>query len=343
MSKYLSQAKEADLKVSTKLDQSRESLAMISKPLPDIEASLPVLDASEKTEASERVRAVLRDLSSLLRKRERLLEQFMEAVGAHDPTSSIMAKKSEVGVDEVLRDEKNAFESNRQQIDENLAKQSGLFDTLVEANQAFIASRTKSTQLDERQRCLQRINDAVATFEKLEKNLTEGLSFYTDLLKDYLTPLKENVLGYATARDHEARLLLDDLSKHFAQATTLNSQGPPTPVGLPSPSRQQAHQVPPSQHAYQVPPNQQAYQVPPNQQAYQMPPSQQVYQQAPMQPPVQPAMQQHAFLPPSYQAPYQSGPSLPRNPFESPPTSPASNPFAPPPPDPSAPSAPPYY
>lgn len=75
--------------------------------------------------------------------------------------------------------------------------------------------------VDQRQVVLQSVNVAVETFNKLLANcnggeilllvvaltgMTEGVKFYTDVMKDYLNPLSQTVTDFVMARNTEQQV-----------------------------------------------------------------------------------------------------------------------------------------
>ena len=94
-------------------------------------------------------------------------------------------------MEEIFQLEKEEFQPHIVAIDANLAKQSDLFDELTTTNMEFVQSKQNDPARDSRQRYLQRLNEACAKFTKLITNLREGRTFYKDLTRDFLNPLKD--------------------------------------------------------------------------------------------------------------------------------------------------------
>lgn len=77
-------------------------MALLSKSREELNGLIPKLDSSGKSEASEALKSVLRKLSSLLNKRDKLVGQFIEAVEAHNTVAFIQSHSNMSDIEQVI-------------------------------------------------------------------------------------------------------------------------------------------------------------------------------------------------------------------------------------------------
>uniref|UniRef100_M4BB69 BRO1 domain-containing protein n=1 Tax=Hyaloperonospora arabidopsidis (strain Emoy2) TaxID=559515 RepID=M4BB69_HYAAE len=209
--RLITEAKASDGIVQEKLDENQETLRALSRSKVSLDRELPELqhDNSSCKEDIEQVSSLLLRLGQLVEEKDQVLHDFR---GSFERFSALPALLSEdvlddASVETALETEKQFFRDHFEQkvfaICE--AEQTLLID-LVEANARFELKKEADYMLRERQKFLQRLNDAVDVFEQLESHVKEGATFYGEL-SARISQLHQTVADHCSARELEKREL----------------------------------------------------------------------------------------------------------------------------------------
>lgn len=215
---YLQRAAQSDREVRAEYQGASEELARLALSQADLSAQLPRAPPSaQQTPEAARLRKMLDELAVLIDSRSAAIKKFEQGVAKENIVSSLIAAEEKVPVEQVFAEERKKFEPLQREVSESLDRQKVLLDEITAANEQFTATRSKNSVASERENVLQSINVAVDKYSKLLANLTEGLKFYGDIIKDYLTPLKQTIDDFVVAREHEKRLLLEQITADLAK------------------------------------------------------------------------------------------------------------------------------
>lgn len=236
--KFLSAAAKSDKEIALELQGAMGIINDIEVPQELLEAKLPKATALEqKTAASEKLRVLLDDLSLLIEKRNAAIKAFQKKISEDNIVSILIASEDKVPVEQTFAEERKKFEPLQKDIAAAFDQQKALLEKVNAANDEFVKTKAKNTIADQREAVLQAINVAVDKFNKLLANLNEGLKFYADIQKDYLEPLKQTCSDFVVAREHEKRLIIEQVTADLAKFNLGNSDNSyaknapnPTPV-----------------------------------------------------------------------------------------------------------------
>jgi len=176
---------------------------------------MPSASADGKTAESVNLTKLLDELSALLDRRSRALDDMRKFVQSTDFSGLISSTKNKLP-DNIFKDENAKLEEKQKVIEAINAQQLVLLEKVNAGNQAFLKTREKNADREAREKVMQDMNVGLDIFTKLMANLNEGSKFYNDLVKDRLEPLKQAVDDFTIARDMEKRLILDQLTKDLA-------------------------------------------------------------------------------------------------------------------------------
>jgi programmed cell death 6-interacting protein len=227
VSSYLDAAQASDRDIGSQLETKTEMLSLLEASSQELEATLPASGNDETKDAcAQKLHSLLDTLTDVIEARGVVLQKLEADIGNENITTVLLSSQGKITHDEVFAQERRKFEGSMQQISGGIEKQEKLLEEVIAANEEFVASRSVSDATAAREAVLQRINDAVALFEKLLANLQEGANFYADIMKDYLDPLKQTVSDFVFARGEEQRILMEQMTHSIAGFDAKQQQQP---------------------------------------------------------------------------------------------------------------------
>ncbi|XP_064396654.1 programmed cell death 6-interacting protein-like isoform X2 [Halichondria panicea] len=315
----LDNATRADGIVKEKFENNREAMALLSRPVGEIQASLPQAGAQAAvlsgSQAVQDLRCLMEEVKTLKAEREVIERTMRDPVG--DIVSKFMVSLRDLGdVDEEAISEahlRSEYGRLQQQVIESLQKQQGLEGRIMAAATAF-EQETSAYSMSARDQKLRDLAAGYDAYMELTSNLTEGTGFYNNLTP-LLVKIQTKVSDFVFARRTEKEDLLKELQKSIAnQPQSAPSSvpqyhepdGPPAgrqPPARPPPPQalpRAQHNAPPPQALPRAQPTQPNAPPP-----AQHPPPGSYYQGQP--PPQQPPPPQAGH----YQPPYQYGQQQP--------------------------------
>merc|ERR1719356_1202856 len=106
------------------------------------------------------------------------------------------------------------LKSIQAKIEEGITKQQECLDKISTQNEVFVGSKQNDPKQTQREEMIHVLNESCVKFKDAERHLKEGLKFYSDLMADYILPLKDEIDNYCVARESERDLLLADLGQN---------------------------------------------------------------------------------------------------------------------------------
>eukprot|EP00461_Guttulinopsis_vulgaris_P002172 UN02173 len=236
------------------LNRSRaEIAAMLPKPSAAQAAAIPPHEHPGAKPHIKQLREVVNELYKLFHERQQ------RAIQARQYVNDLMSKfRNTIGT-RVDRDV--AVKEICDQLHQHLLplhgepqqqQQKDILTRIAVANRTFTIQQQQANnntmggntaQNVEMQRMLQNFYQQCAEFERLNKNVTDGDNLYKEVVNGTLTPLQQKVTDYCMAREVEAKMWSDDLSRqqsqqqHHApppQQQHYPAQHTPTPAGYPA-------------------------------------------------------------------------------------------------------------
>eukprot|EP00484_Ammonia_sp_Unknown_P001069 CAMPEP_0197022860 /NCGR_PEP_ID=MMETSP1384-20130603/3661_1 /TAXON_ID=29189 /ORGANISM="Ammonia sp." /LENGTH=893 /DNA_ID=CAMNT_0042450971 /DNA_START=21 /DNA_END=2702 /DNA_ORIENTATION=+ len=317
---HLTTAATTNSKIEKSMQDNETQFVEFDKSREELAEQLPNVDEVKNNEEAEQLKAFLDELSQLIAKRDELRNEYETEVNNLDLSQLFMQNPSAT-VDTIKNLAKQSLTELTKQIDDGVIQQAEVLEKISTQNELFVASKQSDPKQTQREQIIHVLNETCVKFKDCERHLKEGLKFYSDLMADYILPLKEEIDNYCAARESERDLLLADLGQNVAKlAIDLSASSPPSIQSQPQPQPQPAAVQPqaqqPAEQKQQAPPLQAqpqaqhppasgynpyySQQPPPQAQSpqyQQQPPPQGYYQQ---QPPPQGYYQQ----PPPQGAPY---------------------------------------
>eukprot|EP00823_Brevimastigomonas_motovehiculus_P009598 TRINITY_DN927_c7_g1_i1.p1 TRINITY_DN927_c7_g1~~TRINITY_DN927_c7_g1_i1.p1 ORF type:complete len:941 (-),score=321.72 TRINITY_DN927_c7_g1_i1:136-2931(-) len=238
--RFLKEGKISDAKVEGELKTHEEGIVQLSKcSREELEAQFPNIDSTsssssssstekdkeiekekereevEEDQTTQGLRSLLKQLDSLLDKRIKTVTKFGKQIEEVNALSVIVTNKNK-NVESIIVEEVKKYVDIKETMDSFSFEQKELLTQISTENDKFLRKRQNNDILSKRERVLHRINVSVEAFNKLSSNLQEGFKFYTDLLRDFLEPLRLNVSDFVTARDLESRMIMSQLTDEIA-------------------------------------------------------------------------------------------------------------------------------
>eukprot|EP01083_Nonionella_stella_P024477 67551_1 len=317
---HLTTAIETNSKIEKSLKDNETKFITLDKERQELGNELPNVDEVKNNEEAEQLKLFLDELSSIIGKRDELKADYEKEVNNLDLAQLFMQNKKK-SVDEVKNLAKQSLTELTKQIEEGIAAQQECLEKISTQNELFVAAKENNPAQTQREQMIHVLNETCVKFKDAERHLTEGLKFYSDLMADYVFPLKEEIDNYCVAREAERDLLLADLGQNVQKlgintmkTVPVNNQEQkqePSQAQLRDQQAPQQPQQPPAQgynpyYSQQPPPQgyqpQQQQQHPPHpQQQYGQPPPQGYAQQYPPQQGYPPQQQYGQPYPPQQQ------------------------------------------
>ncbi|XP_012883941.1 PREDICTED: programmed cell death 6-interacting protein isoform X1 [Dipodomys ordii] len=251
----LDKAVQADGQVKERYQSHRDTIALLCKPEPELNAAIPSANPAKTMQGSEVVnvlKSLLTNLDEVKKDRESL-ENDLKSVN-FDMTSKFLTALAQDGVinEEALSvtELDRIYGSLTNKVQESLKKQEGLLKSIQVSHQEFSKMKQSNNEANLREEVLKNLATAYDNFVELVANLKEGTKFYnelTEILLRFQNKCSDIVFARKTERDE----LLKDLQQSIAREPSAPSI--PTPAYQSSPAGGHAT-VPPTPAPRSMPP-----------------------------------------------------------------------------------------
>ncbi|XP_004676390.1 PREDICTED: programmed cell death 6-interacting protein isoform X2 [Condylura cristata] len=234
----LDRAVQADGHVKERYQSHRDTIALMCKPEPELNAAIPSANPAKTMQGSEVVnvlKSLLTNLDEIKKEREGL-ENDLKAVN-FDMTSKFLTALAQDGV--INEETLSVTELDRiyggltNKVQESLKKQEELLKNIQVSHQEFSKMKQCNNEANLREEVLKNLATAYDNFVELLDNLKEGTKFYNDLT-ELLLRFQNKCSDIVFARKTERDELLKDLQQSIAREPSAPSI--PTPAYQSSPA-----------------------------------------------------------------------------------------------------------
>ncbi|KAL8980114.1 MAG: hypothetical protein Q9205_004718 [Flavoplaca limonia] len=281
---YLKSAASSDDLVKNKLKECEGAIEVLGGTARDLELYVPNSKRTASTPLVERavdgLRSTLSDVTKLEHRRKKRIQEVREKVKYDDITGAILAEtarfereypmqKIEPAQFENLFDDRlEIYNEDKDMVSQENEFQSQLITRIKEANTAFTTARRGDSSTKEREKALQRLENAYFKYKEIVSNLNTGRKFYNDLA-NIVTRFTDDCRNFAYHRRVEAGQMETDLSTALSNlnlniqdqkerqnlrshyTTHQQQQQPFSPQQQPPPLQQHQQQQHPPTHQYQ--------------------------------------------------------------------------------------------
>lgn len=240
----LDKALQADGKVKERYLSHRDSIALLCKPEPELNAAIPSANPAKTMQGSEVVnvlKSLLTNLDEVKKEREGL-ENDLKSMN-FDMTSRFLTALAQDGV--INEEALSVTELDRiyggltTKVQESLKKQEGLLKNIQVSHQEFSKMKQSNNEANLREEVLKNLAAAYDNFVELVANLKEGTKFYNELT-EILVRFQNKCSDIVFARKTERDELLKDLQQSIAREPSAPSIPTPayqsSPAGGPAPT-----------------------------------------------------------------------------------------------------------
>ncbi|XP_037702841.1 programmed cell death 6-interacting protein isoform X1 [Choloepus didactylus] len=230
----LDKAVQADGRVKERYQSHRDTIALLCKPEPELNATIPSANPAKTMQGSEVVnvlKSLLTNLDEVKKERE-CLENDMKSVN-FDMTSKFLTALAQEGV--INEEALSVTELDRiyggltTKVQESLKKQEGLLKNIQVSHQEFSKMKQSNNEANLREEVLKNLATAYDNFVELVANLKEGTKFYNELT-EILVRFQNKCSDIVFARKTERDELLKDLQQSIARE--------PSAPSIPAPAYQ---------------------------------------------------------------------------------------------------------
>ncbi|XP_068791832.1 programmed cell death 6-interacting protein isoform X1 [Struthio camelus] len=217
----LNKAVQADGQVKERYQSHRDTIALLCKPEPELNAAIPSANPAKTLQGSEVVnvlKTLLANLDEVKKEREQL-ENDLKSVN-FDMTSKFLTALAQDGAinEEAISvpELDRIYGSYTQKVQESLKKQEELLKNIQNAHQEFSKMKQSNNESNLREEVLKNLAVANDNFVELVANLKEGTKFYnelTEILLKFQNKCSDIVFARKTERDE----LLKDLQQSIAR------------------------------------------------------------------------------------------------------------------------------
>ncbi|XP_045393189.1 programmed cell death 6-interacting protein isoform X1 [Lemur catta] len=234
----LDKAVQADGQVKERYQTHRDTIALLCKPEPELNAAIPSANPAKTMQGSEVVnvlKSLLTNLDEVKKEREGL-ENDLKSVN-FDMTSKFLTALAQDGV--INEEALSVTELDRiyggltTKVQESLKKQEGLLKSIQVSHQEFSKMKQSNNEANLREEVLKNLATAYDNFVELVANLKEGTKFYNELT-EILVRFQNKCSDIVFARKTERDELLKDLQQSIAREPSAPSI--PTPAYQSSPA-----------------------------------------------------------------------------------------------------------
>ncbi|KAM5314121.1 programmed cell death 6-interacting protein isoform 2-T2 [Glossophaga mutica] len=234
----LDKAVQADGQVKERYQSHRDTIALLCKPEPELNAAIPSANPAKTMQGSEVVnvlKSLLANLDEVKKEREGL-ESDLKSVN-FDMTSKFLTALAQDGVinEEALSvtELDRIYGGLKTKVQESLKKQEGLLQNIQVSHQEFSKMKQSNNEANLREGVLKNLATAYDNFVELVANLEEGTKFYNELT-EILVRFQNKCSDIVFARKTERDELLKDLQQSIAREPSAPSI--PTPAYQSSPA-----------------------------------------------------------------------------------------------------------
>uniref|UniRef100_A0A8D1GMS2 Programmed cell death 6-interacting protein n=1 Tax=Sus scrofa TaxID=9823 RepID=A0A8D1GMS2_PIG len=225
----LDKAVHADGQVKDRYQAHRDTIALLCKPEPELNAAIPSANPAKTMQGSEVVsvlKSLLTNLDEVKKEREGL-ENDLKSVN-FDMTSKFLTALAQDGV--INEEAISVTELDRiyggltTKVQESLKKQEELLKNIQVSHQEFSKMKQSNSEANLREEVLKNLATAYDNFVELVANLKEGTKFYNELT-EMLVRFQNKCSDIVFARKTERDELLKGLATKHCQRTqcTFNS------------------------------------------------------------------------------------------------------------------------
>ncbi|XP_067417010.1 programmed cell death 6-interacting protein isoform X2 [Emydura macquarii macquarii] len=217
----LDKAIQADGQVKERYQSHRDTISLLCKPEPELNAAIPSANPAKTMQGSEVVnvlRSLLASLDEVKKEREQL-ENDLKSVN-FDMTSKFLTALAQDGAinEEAISvtELDRIYGSLTHKMQETLKKQDELLKNIQNAHQEFSKMKQSNNESNLREEVLKNLAVANDNFVELVANLKEGTKFYnelTEILLKFQNKCSDIVFARKTERDE----LLKDLQQSIAR------------------------------------------------------------------------------------------------------------------------------
>ncbi|XP_048955547.1 programmed cell death 6-interacting protein isoform X4 [Canis lupus dingo] len=234
----LDKAVQADAQVKERYQSHRDTIALLCKPEPELNAAIPSANPAKTMQGSEVVnvlKSLLTNLDEVKKEREGL-ENDLKSVN-FDMTSKFLTALAQDGV--INEEALSVTELDRiyggltTKVQESLKKQEELLKNVQVSHQEFSKMKQSNNEANLREEVLKNLATAYDNFVELVANLKEGTKFYNELT-EILVRFQNKCSDIVFARKTERDELLKDLQQSIAREPSAPSI--PTPAYQSSPA-----------------------------------------------------------------------------------------------------------
>ena len=241
---YLKSAANSDDLVKTKLKDCEKIIQVLEGNTRDLEGFVPSSRRAEMPPSIERaasnLRHVLNEVGQLESRRRRQIAKVREKAKYDDINQVILAEAARLERDfpmqkiepahfeDLFQERLEQYDEEKATIDSERSAQDELSAQIVEANTLFTNARKGDTSTRERERALQKLENAYLKYKEIVANINTGRKFYNDLAK-IVTRFRDDCKNFAYQRRVEASQLEGDLenamsSLNLGQSNALHDQ-----------------------------------------------------------------------------------------------------------------------
>uniref|UniRef100_A0A8C0JLT2 BRO1 domain-containing protein n=1 Tax=Canis lupus dingo TaxID=286419 RepID=A0A8C0JLT2_CANLU len=211
----LDKAVQADAQVKERYQSHRDTIALLCKPEPELNAAIPSANPAKTMQGSEVVnvlKSLLTNLDEVKKEREGL-ENDLKSVN-FDMTSKFLTALAQDGV--INEEALSVTELDRiyggltTKVQESLKKQEELLKNVQVSHQEFSKMKQSNNEANLREEVLKNLATAYDNFVELVANLKEGTKFYnelTEILVRFQNKCSDIVFARKTERDELLNLL----------------------------------------------------------------------------------------------------------------------------------------
>ncbi|XP_062986162.1 programmed cell death 6-interacting protein isoform X3 [Elgaria multicarinata webbii] len=220
-SNILDKAVQADKQVKERYQTHRDTISLLCKPEPELNAAIPSANPAKTMQGTEVVNVLKSLLASLdeVKKQREQLENDLKSINFDMTTKFLTALAQDGALNEEaisVTELDRLYGSLTHKVQETLKKQEELLNSIQNSHQEFSKMKQSNNESNLREEVLKNLAVANDNFVELVGNLKEGTKFYnelTELLLKFQNKCSDIVFARKTERDE----LLKDLQQSIAR------------------------------------------------------------------------------------------------------------------------------
>jgi len=244
---HLTTAIETNSKIEASLKENELTFTAFDREREELASDLPNVDEVKDSEEAEQLKVFLDELSGIIAERDQLRENYESEVNNLDLAKLFMTNQEESN-DTVANLAKMPLKEIEKKIEDGIKQQAECLEKIATQNELFVGSKENNPKQAEREQMIHVLNESCVKFKDAERHLKEGLKFYSDLMADYILPLKDEIDNFVAARESERDFMLADLQTNVQKLgidTTGNGGGGGGGAQVPVQQQQQQQQQQP--------------------------------------------------------------------------------------------------